>query len=105
MYEYFYTQIRLPHSRIQRNTYIYTGVGPAAKNFLTDLIKFVNQCLAGKLPPPITPLFIGAFLCPLKKDVGVRPIAVGNALCRMVVRAAVIRSMSTPVMMAWLLSH
>ena len=47
------------------------------------------MCLAGHVPSTIRSLFYGASLCSLvKKGGGVRPIAVGSTLCRLIAKAA-----------------
>ena len=50
---------------------------------------FIGLVLAGKTPPSVRPSFFGANLIPLqKKDGGVRPIAVGCTLYRLVAKVA-----------------
>ena len=50
------------------------------------LVSFVQLILDGKTPPSVQPFFFGANLIALqKKDGGVRPIAVENSLCHLVV--------------------
>lgn len=65
----------------------FTGV--AGQQLLTSLTEFANMCLAGHVPPSMRPVFYGATLCALaKKGGGVRPIAVGSTLRRLVAKAA-----------------
>jgi Reverse transcriptase (RNA-dependent DNA polymerase) len=64
--------------------------GDAEKKFVSHLREFVNLCLAGKVPSSIQPVFCGASLCALtKKDGGIRPIAVGCTLRRLVAKSVV----------------
>ena len=59
----------------------------AANELLSDLAKFCTFILNGRLPDAVRPLFFGANLTALrKKDGGIRPIAAGNTLRRMVCR-------------------
>ena len=56
---------------------------------LSQLTEFVNICLSGRTPTVIRPVFFGALLHALKKkDGGVRPIAVGCTLRRLIAKAA-----------------
>jgi len=56
---------------------------------VSTLTDFVNLCLAGRVSPIIRLVFYGATLCALaKKGGGVRPIAVGSTLRRLVAKAA-----------------
>ena len=51
------------------------------------LTSFCNFVLAGKVPKEIRPLFFGASLLALKKkDGGIRPIAIGSTLRRLVAK-------------------
>jgi hypothetical protein len=53
------------------------------------MTEFANLCLTGRVPAVIQPVFCGASLCALnKKDGGIRPIAVGSSLRRLVAKAA-----------------
>ena len=53
------------------------------------LTQFTNMCLSGRVPGVIQPVFCGASLFALcKKDGGIRPIAVGNTLRRLIAKAA-----------------
>ena len=57
--------------------------------FLSAVTEFNNLCLRGRVPVEIQPVFCGASLLALKKkDGGLRPIAVGNTLRRLVAKAA-----------------
>lgn len=86
-----YTGVRPQHVKEMVNPVL----GPAAEALLTEITTFVNNCLAGLIPDEIKPFFFGASLCALKKKGGgIRPIAVGNTLRRLVARAAV-RSIRT----------
>ena len=56
---------------------------------ISRLTDFANVCLSGNVPPSIRPIFCGASLCALnKKDGGIRPIAVGSTLRRLVAKTA-----------------
>ena len=60
------------------------GVG-----FLSALTGFVNTVLAGHCPAAIVPFFFGGRLIALKKKAGgIRPIAIGNTLRRLVSKCA-----------------
>ena len=62
-------------------------LGEEGGRILVPLTKVVNVLLAGKVPKEIAPWIAGAPLYPLnKKDGGVRPIAVGEILRRLVSR-------------------
>ena len=53
------------------------------------LVDFTNLVLGGGVPAPVRPTFFGATLIPFtKKDGGLRPIAVGLSLRRLVSKAA-----------------
>jgi hypothetical protein len=55
------------------------------KNFLETLTRFVNALIAGNINPLLSPFLAGANLCALeKKGGGIRPLACGNALRRLV---------------------
>ena len=57
---------------------------------LKSLTHFVNLVLDGCVPQEIRSIFFGASLCALrKKDGGVRPIAIGNTLRRLISKVAV----------------
>ena len=59
------------------------------KKLLAALTAFTNLVLSGNTPVQVRPLFFGATLTALnKKDGGVRPIAVGCTLRRMVAKVA-----------------
>ena len=61
----------------------------ATAPFLSSLSAFVSHVLNGSTPIPLRPLFFGARLVALtKKDGGVRPIAVGSTLRRLVAKVA-----------------
>jgi len=60
------------------------SAGDAGLRLLTRLTEFTNLCLT-----VIQPVFCGASLCALnKKDGGIRPIAVGSTLRRLIAKAA-----------------
>ncbi|KAK8720595.1 hypothetical protein OTU49_013221 [Cherax quadricarinatus] len=81
-----YTGIRPQHLKEMVNPVI----GEIAETLLSEITRFVNNSLAGLIPDEIRPFFFGATLCALKKkDGGIRPIAVGNTLRRLVSKAAV----------------
>ena len=68
-------------------TSVYTG--DAGLRLVSRLTEFANLCLAGDIPTAIRPIFCGASLCALtKKDGGIRPIAVGCTLRRLVAKTA-----------------
>ena len=57
--------------------------------FLLALTAFINCCLSGALHPDVAPYLCGAPLYPLRKKTGgIRPIAVGEVLRRLVSKAA-----------------
>ena len=59
-------------------------------SLLKSLTLYVNLVLAGGVPAEIRPIFFGASLCALrKKDGGIRPIAIGNTLRRLISKVAV----------------
>jgi len=59
------------------------------QRLLTLLTEFANICLCGRVLAVVRPVFGGASLCALsKKDTGIRPIAVGYTLRRLVAKAA-----------------
>ena len=63
--------------------------GTTGQRLLTLLTEFTNLCLSGRVPMTVRPVFCGAKLCALsKKDGGIRPIAVGCTLRRLVAKAA-----------------
>ena len=64
------------------------GAAEAGNRLLESLTKLVNFVLNNQIPEDIRPIFFGANLCALsKKCGGVRPIAVGNTLRRLVTKA------------------
>ena len=71
---------------------ISASAGRGGKEFLRALTAFVNLVLEGKTPPSVRPFFFGASLIPLgKKGGGIRPIAVGHTLRRLVAKCAISR--------------
>ena len=59
--------------------------GNRGEKACTALTKLVNVLAAGRLPAPVAPFFCGARLhAARKKDNGLRPIAVGNLIQRLV---------------------
>jgi len=61
----------------------------AGSDFLTALTAFVNLVLAGGCPADVAPVFFGGRLLALKKKSGgIRPIAVGFTLRRLVSKCA-----------------
>jgi len=59
------------------------------QRLLTLLTEFANNCLCGRVPAVVRLVFCGASLCVLsKKDGGIRSIAVGCTLRRLVATAA-----------------
>jgi hypothetical protein len=64
--------------------------GDAGRRLLAIRTEFVNICLSGRVPEVIQPVFCGASLCALnKKDGGIRTIAVGGILRRLVAKLSV----------------
>ena len=58
-------------------------------DFLSALTAFVNMVLAGRCPSDVTPIFFGGRLVALnKKSGGIRPIAIGFTLRRLVSKCA-----------------
>ena len=69
------------------------ALGPAARTraefCLSALTRLVNCILQGKVPPEMQPFFAGAVLhAARKKGDGLRPIAVGNVVRRLVAKTA-----------------
>ena len=63
------------------------SAGDAGNATFRFLSEFINLCLSGNIPSSVRPLFFGASLCALrKKDGGLRPIAFGLVLGRIVSR-------------------
>ena len=63
------------------------GVAEAGNKLLESLTKLANLVLKEKIPEEIRPIFFGANLFALeKKDGGVKPIAVGSALRRLITK-------------------
>lgn len=63
--------------------------GDAARKLLTSLTKFCNFLLSGNINPGVTNVLYGATICALnKKGGGIRPIAVGCTLRRLVSKIA-----------------
>jgi len=61
----------------------------SGSDFLGDLTAFVNMVLAGSCPKDIAPYFFGGRLLALsKKSGGLRPIAIGLTLRRLVSKCA-----------------
>ena len=66
-----------------------TSAGHGGKELVRVLTSFTQHVLDGKVPPSIQPVFLGATLIALKKkEGGLRPIAVGQTLRRMVAKCA-----------------
>ena len=66
------------------------------KELIRSLTCFINKVLEGKVPPSVQPIFFGATLIALqKKEGGVRPIAVGLSLRRLVAKCAGLHVMRT----------
>ena len=65
------------------------GATEAGNRLLVSLTKLINFILKNKIPEDIQPIFFGANLCALsKKDGGIRPIAVGTTLRRLITKVA-----------------
>ena len=65
------------------------GTPYVQEKLASALARFINVCLEGKISNLITPFFAGARLIALSKPVGgIRPIAVGNTLRRLVSKLA-----------------
>ena len=63
------------------------GAAEAGNRLLESLTKLIGLVLERKIPEDIQPIFFGANLCALsKKDGGIRPIAVGSTLRRLVTK-------------------
>jgi len=63
--------------------------GAAGQQLIASLTEFCNLCLSGNVPIVVRPVFFGASLCALtRKGGGVRPIAVGLTLRRLIAKAA-----------------
>ena len=63
--------------------------GDVGQRLVSRLTEFANLYFAGEVPTAIRPVFCGASLCALiKKDDGIRPIAVGCTLRRLVAKTA-----------------
>ena len=58
------------------------------KELIRDLTAFAHHVLDGKVPPSIQPVFFGATLIALRKEGGLRPIAVGHTLRCLVAKCA-----------------
>ncbi|XP_073948774.1 LOW QUALITY PROTEIN: uncharacterized protein [Choristoneura fumiferana] len=66
-----------------------SGCGESGEMLLKDLTALVNIMLAGQVPDGIKDVLYGANLCALiKKDGGIRPIAVGSTLRRLAAKIA-----------------
>ena len=62
--------------------------GAAGSRLLQALTTMANVILSGDVPSQVCPIFFGAYLIALRKpDGGVRPIAIGDTLRRMVAKA------------------
>jgi len=60
------------------------------QRLLTFLTEFAKICLCGRVTAAVRFFFCGASLCTLsRKDGGIRPIAVGYTLRRLVAKAVV----------------
>ena len=71
------------------NDLISTSAERGDRELLRTLTSFVNLVLGGKTPPSARPFFFGATLTPLGKEGGgIRPIAVGHTLHRLVAKCA-----------------
>ena len=65
-------------------------------NVCESIADFCNLILAGNIPDAVRPLFFGASLFPFtKKDGGIRPIAVGLTLRRLIAKMANSRALET----------
>jgi hypothetical protein len=62
----------------------------------TNFLAIVNKILQGHLHPLLKPIFMHTRLIPLAKDEGVRPIAIGGCLRRLVSKI-VVRVLKTPI--------
>ena len=71
---------------------------PGGTSLCEAVTDFVNLVLEGRVPPAVRPSFFGASLFPFrKKDGGIRPIAVGLTLRRLVAKAANRRALESCV--------
>ena len=67
----------------------HVGVDDLESPFLSALVAFCNLVLRGETPVEVRPFFFGASLVALRKKCGgVRPIAVGCSLRRLVAKVA-----------------
>lgn len=63
------------------------SAGDPGSTLISSLTKFVNLIASGNVSPAVRPFLFGAKLIGLtKKDGGVRPIAIGCTLCRLVAK-------------------
>ena len=63
--------------------------GVVGQRLISELSEFTNLCLSGDIPEIISPVFFGATLCALsKKNGGIRHIAVGGTIRRLVAKTA-----------------
>ena len=67
---------------------ISSGAGSGREAILSTLASFVELVLSGNTPTSVRPFFFGANLIALQKGGGVRPIAVGCTLRRLVAKVA-----------------
>lgn len=65
-----------------------TDFGVTKESFISSLQAFASVCTASQIPLQVVRFFFGASLCALrKKDDGIRPIAVGCVLRRVIAKA------------------
>ena len=75
-----------PH-HLKDLTSVHTG--DESQRLVSRLTEFANLCFAGEVSTAIRQVFCGASLCALtKKDGGIKPIAVGCTLRRLVAKTA-----------------
>ena len=85
---YFQPSLRVDHLRECADA----ASAIASRELLESLAAFTTKAVNGMLPPDFAPFVLGARLLPFKKkDDGVRPIAVGEVLRRMVAKTVLKR--------------
>ena len=66
---------------------------PGQHDFIRELKDFANTCLKGLIPDEVIPCFLGAKVLALEqKEGGLRPVAIGETLRRLLGKVAVLRT-------------